>query len=254
VPAIVERVLDPDFYPSDRYANLVVQEIPARKQLDVCQELFVRRDRADPDKVKFFFAAVLNQMTADEVTDFIQLVSRELRETDDDDTIRFVLGALPAHLWTQVDEAARLRIEHKLIRSVQEGTWHDELQRCQTGGLGTWLARILTYMTLRDDLWTTVFHKLGHDYDAQSYALYAFIIPHVQDQFAAPPPRLAWEVNRKLDAGDRRFESLASGWRSDRDRERSADDPWVKPFAKALDEFTAAAEPELLEIPPNLPF
>jgi uncharacterized protein (TIGR02391 family) len=127
VQTIVARVLDPDFVASDRYASILVKEIPHKKRLAVCREVFARRKEVDREKVKFFFSAILSQMPSEDVAEVDTTVSQELRETSDEDTIRFVLGAMPASMWPRLDEAARLRIENKLIQSVKEGKWSRHL-------------------------------------------------------------------------------------------------------------------------------
>jgi hypothetical protein len=74
-------------------------------------------------------------MSAEEIADLCEVISEVLRQTDDDGAIRFVLQAFPPDFWPRLDEAARIRTENKLIRSVEDGKWETGRQLCNGGGL-----------------------------------------------------------------------------------------------------------------------
>jgi hypothetical protein len=111
-------------------------------------------------------------MSDDDKNELWALVSDELRQTDEDATIRFVLSGFPPAIWPQLNEIARLRIEHKLIRSIKEGRWLGKQKKTGGGGLGTWASNIIEHFTLKDDLWRTIFEKLhSNDPTEQNYVL-----------------------------------------------------------------------------------
>ncbi len=261
VQSFVARVLDPHFVPSDRYAKLLVTEIPAKKRLAVCREVFACRAIADTEKVGFFFDAVLEQMPADDTEELCNLVSQELQETADEDTIRFVVAAFPSAIWPRLDEIARLRIENRLIEAVWKGRWQAQSKQCTQGGLGTWASRILRELTLKDEFWRAAFSKLGSSNVEEQDYVFRYFMPHVENCFDAPPAELRYRVNKGLREGDRRYKDLVGVWRINHqgllDEAPKPDHPWIKPFADAWDKFKQAPEPapeppEMQEI--DIPF
>ncbi len=253
LPTIVARVLDPDFVPSERYSTLLVNQIPTRKRLAVCHDVFARREEADPQKVRYFFGTILKHMAAEEVGEFCALLSDELRRTDDDDTIRFVLCCFPSSMWPDVDEDSRLRIENKLINSVRDGRWWRGDESSVQGSLGTWATNIADKMILKGELWLCVFGKLGSADRAEQDYVFQFFMQHVEHFFPTPPPALIRRINEGLRAGDVRFRDRALVWESDFAGQRDPADPWRQAFAEALTAFTERPEAEL-PCPDEMPF
>jgi uncharacterized protein (TIGR02391 family) len=243
LPVIVARVLDPDFVPDGRYAKLLVDEIPANRRLMTCREILARRSDADAGKIKFFFAAIVGAMPSEEVGELCEVVSEELRQTEDDDTVFFVVRSFPPDLWPRLHEAARLRIENKLIRSVRIGKYSAEQKRCSGGVLGTWATNIIEHFTLKDEIWSALTEKLGSpDREEQDY-VFTFFMRYLDRCYDAPPGFLVWVVNRGLKAGDSRFKEAVELWQVDQfleDQERQ--DSWTKPFVEALGSFAPAPE------------
>jgi len=239
LPAFVARILDQDFVPNERYATLLVKEIPGNRRLVTCREVFARRSEVDGDKVAFFFRAILAVMSSEETAELCEVISEELRQTDDDDTIRFVLRAFPADLWPRLDEVARLRLENKLIRSVADGRWEARKKRCKGGALGTWTNRIIRHFILKDELWDTLTNKLlSSDAEQQNY-VFQYFMRYASDCFDAPPDILLWAVAEGLRAGDSRYKNAVDAWLV----LRQDDDAWCKAFRPTLASFTPAPEP-----------
>lgn len=241
--SFVGRVLDADFVPTARYASLLVKEIPQNKRVLTCREIFARRSEADIGKIRIFFDEVFKKMSPDETDEICEVVSEELRHTDDDDTIRFVVGGLPPDVWPRLDEIARLRIENKLIGSIGQGKWLANLQKCKGGALGTWTSHIIQHLTLKEEFWRAVFAKLrSSDRAEQDYAFnyFTFYIDRCHD---APPAGATIAVRTGLKAGDSRFKALADGWKYDDSfGTREAQGPWRKPFEELLASFKPADE------------
>jgi uncharacterized protein (TIGR02391 family) len=237
--ALVAQVLDSGFVPSERYAALLVSKIPEKKRLATCREVFARRADADGDKVKFFFAAVLAKLAPEDAEEMYELISRELREDNDAATIRFVIQAFPSTVWPKLDELSRLRAEHKLIESVNQGKIAKGEDRCRSGGLGTWASSIAREFTLKDELWAAVCVKLeSADAEEQDYA-FRFFTGYVKSCFDAPPARLTRRVLKGIEAGDIRFKQLAQRWTWDFGEPNTK---WISPFADALAKFVEATE------------
>jgi uncharacterized protein (TIGR02391 family) len=235
LPSLVARLFDPDFVPTERYARLLIAEIPENRRLAVCREVFAGRREPGKTKLRVFFKPLFEVMTSEDLDELHALISSELSQTDDDDTIRFVIAAYPADTWPKLSEIARLRIEHKLIRSVSEGKYVRGKKRCSSGSLGTWVPDIIYKFTLKDELWNAIFNKLNStDATELDYAL-SYFMHHAPRFFDAPPARLIRAIEQGLESGNPRFREVVDGWQARNDGEmRPADDPWVKPFADAL--------------------
>jgi hypothetical protein len=108
-----------------------------------------------------------------------------LKTTQDEAVIRRALQILPARVWPRIDEAARLRIENKLIRSIASGKANSSTRRSTEGGLGTWARDYADHFMLRAELYRTLFKKLKGSEQEQSYVALFFwaILPHT---FAVP--------------------------------------------------------------------
>lgn len=233
------QILDPAFVPKERYAVLLVKEIPARQRLTTSREVFARRDEADPSKVRFFFSAILKLLSLDELAEFCQLISEELQQTDDEGTIRFVLQAFELHIWTQINEIARLRVENKLIESIRNGKWVKRQKRCTEGAFGTWATNIIDEFALKDDLWRVLATKLGSsDVNEQDY-VFNFFLPYANAFLVPPPSALIRAFRQGLKAGDSRFKKAVDLWTF---LHEDPEHPWRKPFLDDVANFTAAPE------------
>jgi uncharacterized protein (TIGR02391 family) len=162
IEKFIASVLDPDFVPSEQYAQLLIQEIPIKKQLDTLITIHRRKTEGDGKKLVYMVRELLNRLQYDEVQDFLRVVSDELKTTQDEDEIRLALQILPPDLWLRIDEVARMRIENKLIKSIQEGVrpipheWNSDI-----GVLGTWARDYIKYFTLKSQLGETLRQKLA---------------------------------------------------------------------------------------------
>lgn len=235
--ACVARVLDRDFVPKREYADLIVKEIPATKLLGTCLEVFRQRSEGNGRTVRYFFEAALAAMSDEEKAEVAAAISDELRQAEDEQTVLFVLQALPPAAWSTLDEVARLRAEHKLITSVKEGRYSSGLGRCRTGGFGAWISTILDAVALKEDLCSVLVSKLSStDYEEQEY-VFQFFSRSMPSLFQRPPLRLVSAIKRGLCDGDIRFKEAVEAW-DDRYLDDEAEPgPWVKPFAKELAEF-----------------
>lgn len=236
----VTRVLDPDFVPNPRYAQLLISEIPVGKRLATCREIFAKRTGADSAKVHYFFEAILATMPSDDINELYEVLSEELRHTDDDETVRFVLGAFPPELWPRLDEVARLRIENKLIKSIRDGRWSEQKERCLGGALGTWATNIMEWFTLKDELMAVLLSRLTSDDEMAQDYLIRFFASYLPSCWEVPPPTFVAVVNQGLREGNPRFRTLVYTWRFSESDEPETTHPWRAPFSTALEAFTEA--------------
>ena len=120
-PDFVRRVLDPDFVPQERYAELLASDIPPRARLDVFLDLYRESENWRPEHMRLFLKVLLGQLSDDEIRQVCEVLTEDLEISEAESTIRVVLGSFPPSLWRRIGEAARLRAENKVIRSVRDG-------------------------------------------------------------------------------------------------------------------------------------
>lgn len=155
------RVFDKDFLYSERYANLLVKEIPEKKRFDTLVEIYRDKMKGDIYKVSLFLQTLLLQLPTDEQDEFFSIISAELIDTSNNREILFNLQIIPEHYWGKIKEIPRMRIEGKIISAIEEGEvdWNGNL----TGGFATWARQHLEDFTLIDILLSTFMKKIKSD-------------------------------------------------------------------------------------------
>ena len=125
----------------------MVIEIPTNKRLDILIEIYRRKDEDAAGNLVYIVREIIEKISSEQITEFLRIVSEELKVTQDQNDIISVLQILPYNLWPNIDEAARLRIENKLVRSIEGGKIKDDGEII-SGYLGTWAAPFLKYFSV----------------------------------------------------------------------------------------------------------
>lgn len=174
----VERVFDPNFVASQRYAQLLVSEVPPKKYMDVLISIYRKKNSGNEKNLRYVFKEFFDLIGDNQLGEFISVVSDELKKIQGDNSIRIILGLFPAKLWPQINEIARLRIETKLIQSIKAGTYDDDFESTNTAGiLGTWGSQYIEHFTLKKEISYTLLSKLQsnmieeHNYVAKYFLL-----------------------------------------------------------------------------------
>lgn len=238
LPRFLEWVFDPDFVMSDRYAELLADEIPVNKRLDTLIEVFRQRAEGDGKKLKYLARAILSKLTEEQVRQFLMVVSEEMKVVRDDASVRSILQLLPPKLWPGLSEAARLRVENKLLRSIQEGEAYENSGGTK-GSLGTWARDFVPHFSNRDEVARVIVEKL-EDGDADDRR-------YVHRFFMSVLPLVIlnrWYVQRCIDAickavrnGEEEAIQGLKDWVT------SYPEFWQKTFATKLDDLTDANAP-----------
>lgn len=204
--AFLKRVFDPDFVETEKYAKLLVKEIPVKQRLEIFIDVYRQKETGSGKKLRYFVSALLNRLNKEEKSQVYQLVSEELKHTDSKDTLRLSLQILPSSCWKHLEEVARLRIENKLIESIKDGRYIEEKEKCLSGALGTWATNIKQqHYLLKYELIDTLLRKLrSSDITEQDYVFSYFFdyLTHLEDP---PRPRTIRIITKGLDDGDKRF-------------------------------------------------
>ena len=154
------RVLDPDFVRSERYAELLADEIPSKKLGESLIEIFRRKMDGNGYNLFYMVREILSRVGEQERRDFLAAVSDELRTTQQNRSIIRTLQLLPVELWPSLDEAARIRIENKVIQSIKDGRRDRLGETNREGVLGTWAHEYLGFYTLKQEAAEALIRKL----------------------------------------------------------------------------------------------
>lgn len=227
----IRRVLDADYVETSRYAELLVEEIPEKKRLEICHEVY-RLKPPPPQAIKLrtFFEVLIRMLDDEQTAEFCRAVSDELKTTEDDSTVVAAVHCLPPALWPKLAEVARLRVENKMIRSVKEGRYDRAARKLIKGGLGTWLSTRVDYLSMKAELASALRQKLSSNDRAEREYVLQYFSPGLRELIKAPDA--SWEsvFLQGLKRGDERFKLALEFELSDL--------KWSEALRQAMEDFT----------------
>jgi uncharacterized protein (TIGR02391 family) len=205
------RVLDSDFVPSRRYAELIVGEIPTRQKLQVALTVFRRRSETEGTKLRPFFDAAFAVLAAEDQELLLDAISNELRDNKGESGLRSVLQLLPTELWERLSEPARLRSENRLISDLKDGRYSRTTARCLGGSLATWSVGFWPQFLLKREVLGVLTEKLRSlDREQLGYVV-QFCFSSLEGLAPAPPPSLEKVVIAALKRGDAEVKNAMDG-------------------------------------------
>ena len=168
--AALASVFDKHFVESDRYADLLVEGIPAKHRLDILIEVFRLKETGDGRKLAYFVQSALSRISPEETQELLAAVGEQLAVADSEDEFRLTVQLLPSGEIARLPEIAKLRLENRLIQSVKQGDYNERKGLLRRGVLGTWLDRISANLVLQDELEKVIAEKMrSSDFDEHSY-------------------------------------------------------------------------------------
>ncbi|GIO64060.1 hypothetical protein J43TS9_56340 [Paenibacillus cineris] len=206
----LNRVFDNNFVPNNRYAELLVEEIPKRKRLNFAIEVYKKKETGDGKKLGFFVQAIINQFNGDELTQFFTVVSDELSKVTEDKVIRSNLQIIPFDLWHRISEISRIRIENILMESIKEGKYNIENNKCMGGALGSWVAwGKLKHFTFIKDTIGILIKKLESTEKTEVDYVLRFFWDDILENIEHPNYYFNRIIKQRLKDGDKRvYEKL----------------------------------------------
>ena len=171
---LLAKVQDPDYVESKRYADLLISEIPDNKRPDALLCIYQNRKNINLNKVRHLVLGLLSSLEDDQLTNYLAIVSEDLRTATEDVVIRTCLQMITPALWSRISEAAILRIENKLLKGIREGEISPTGKITQP--LATWSNNFLKYFSSRKEVINTLLKKLedNDDDDRRYIAKYFF--------------------------------------------------------------------------------
>jgi uncharacterized protein (TIGR02391 family) len=173
------RVFDPDFYKSQQYAELLVDEVPTNKRFDVLVAIYRDKLNGDIYNVGLVIRALINKLSEDQIKQFLEVISEELSSITDEKEFRYNLHLLPPNLWEQLRELPRLRAENRVIKAIKEGEAVGE--SCRRGALATWARTHLRHFKLKEQVGNTFIVKLESDGSQGKYYVVSLFLGQLPD-------------------------------------------------------------------------
>ena len=241
IDSFIERVFDPDFVHSDRYADLLASEIPANKKLDTTIEIYRRREEGTGRNLAYMFNGLLNSLSEEDLTFFLSVVADDLKVQQDKRLIRISLQILQPSLWQNLTEVARLRIENMLLQSIEEGRMDPGLKRTSSGAFGTWARKYLQYFELKEKFGQALLEKLESSSRYERMYTVSFFLSEVHNSVGTP-----YQKKRCINAIS---EIVRNDYETSIDYFTSAfhryPEDWQDEFVKKLEDLTDPENPAI---------
>ena len=158
-------VFDPDYVNSDRYVSLLIEELPSGKRFDALVAIYRAKTREGGYKLDIAVRQLADAIDEEKLTQFLAIVSDELRTTTDDEIIGATFQVFPPQLWPRLNESARIRVENKVVKSIREGVDVEH----QKGWLATWATNFFKYFGLRYEVLQALHNKITGPRGEQEY-------------------------------------------------------------------------------------
>lgn len=183
---LLAKVFDPLFVSSDQYAELLVQEVPPGKRLDLLIQLFQRRREGDTTNVVLFSDALWKLLTPEELIQYREILSDSLFNMKGSENWFSAIQMSISH-WEHLKPLAKARAEGHLIASIRAGRYSKDDDACNDQGkLGTWASGLGAKFLLKEQLLDEFESKLDSaDPDNRAYILKYFLRDLIE---AAPTP------------------------------------------------------------------
>lgn len=167
----LKRVFDKDFVQSQKYADLIVKDVPKNKLFEVTIEIFRQKENGKIHNLNYIWKSVYCKLSYEEKKEIIDLVSEELRFTDSlKSVIRCI--ALFENEWNGIDEDSRLRAENKIIQIISLAEKNHHGQTNEFGIYASWLTSIIKNSSLRSEIAEKLYESIeSRDQDRQRFVL-----------------------------------------------------------------------------------
>jgi hypothetical protein len=241
--AFLARVFDTQFPENEHYSELLVAEVPPGQRYNVLVEAYRTRESGRPGKLQYYFRHMLRAVSQDEVSRFCDIVSEELKVTDNESSIRSVRQLLPNEYWPKIAEIARLRVESMFIAAIRQGRYDSTNKRCEGGAFGTWAGGIEQHFVLEDELEGALAEKLGSESEKERRYVLEYFFRRLPEWLAADSWPMGLYIVGRLEAGDDAVAKALQDLISSRDAAS-----WKKEFQPYLEKLAgnpdSGIEPE----------
>ncbi len=200
----LQRVFDQNFVENERYAQLLAQEIPPKKRLEIMFDILREKEGKNGRKLVYFVAALMAQLNDAEKIEVYEAISNELKVTNSAEAFRLILQLFHADLLDHINEAARLRLENKLIGSIAEGRLNLQSGECVAGSLGTWAQGLCSSFILKHELLRCFAAKIASS-NPEEYEYFLGFFWRELINLGLPPVEIVLTIRARLKSGNKSF-------------------------------------------------
>ncbi len=247
----LERVFDPHFPKKTRYAELLVEEIPAKYLIEVFHDVYQRREEGDGEALQLIIQALVQRLSEDERQEIWTTISADLRTASGFDAIKTVVQVIKPEQWPNLTEVARLRIENRFIQDIKDARYDAKTNKCRgAGALGTWCTALIPHFTLKDELASALMTLLGSGDRQRSDYVFQFFFRHLENLAGKQNQRLRRILVNGMQSGDKRFHDIVLGIFDD-----EPDPDWGEKVIEAANGFQEKSQDSPFDVDDDdLPF
>jgi uncharacterized protein (TIGR02391 family) len=244
----LSRVFDTNFVEKERYAEILVSEIPPKYRLEIMLDVFHIRSTGDGKKLRYFVHSLFKKLLKDEKRELFAAISEELRTADDDSQIRSTLQIFPPDCFSHLNEAARLRTENRLLKSIAEGKYDDANDKLIGGALGTWASRICRNFLLKNEFINTLASKLSSMDGRELSYVFKWLWADIITLGSPPPKRIDNVIKSELRKGNNAlYEKMLH-------EKEQGNSQWAATFEKEMEAFKEKKPQEEFPSDDDVPF
>lgn len=105
-------------------------------------------------------------------------------------------------LWEAIDEISKIRIENKLLKSIDSGIYDINKNSCIKGHLGTWISSVIEKFSSKEKLQSAIAKKLRSKDNKERFYALKFIIPYLSQIYKEIPGYIDYSLRICLEFGD----------------------------------------------------
>lgn len=160
--------LDEDLTNTERYAEVLIQEIPAKKRLDLLIHIFNDRYKFKQNKVNWVVRKLLLSISDKERKEIIEIANKDLVRCKNNNALRMFLDIFADQIYDELDILCKLRIENLVYKSISNGKI--EHNDCNIdGALATWIPKRINLFETRQEILDLLSSKLLKSSSHQDY-------------------------------------------------------------------------------------
>lgn len=232
---VIERLQDRNFVPSERYAALILAEVPKTKRLDTMIAAFENRPQ-NSQSLAAFFEVGLSGLDEGDLGNFFEVVTKSLQMTNNDAELRTVFQVIKPSRWLLIGESARLRCEHWIARNAALGRLDIASGKCQDGALSTWAVSFFSKFTMKREVLDVLVKGLENGDRAKRAYVIRYLLPSVTDLADAPPHSFVRVINSLLAKGNSEIKEAMVNVLAFEEQ------PWIGPFELAMTKFKVQSQ------------
>lgn len=231
IESVIERITDVNYVQNQRYAALLLDEVPASKRLDTLIAIFEEVEQSVLAQRRDFFQGCLTSLNDVDMTQFFNVLSGRLQTSNSDGELRTALRLLDGKQWLMTSEKARLRSENRIVKSADAGLYDVATKRYEGGALATWATPFLNDFSLKAELFRSLSSSLrSQSRKRQDYVFKVFFM-YLPTLSSKPSPALVSHINAELARGDERYKNAIETL------ELFETEEWITSFGDALRAF-----------------